>query len=795
MQPRNGDPRVTIAATGSAPPLSNEPMQRLVAMLLLVLTGTPARADRAAAEQLFRAASASREPAAFAACATAYLDAFDQDPRARDADELLYSAAVCHIGARSIAGAAAAFKQLRATFPTSKYTLRATRELADLDVAAARFDEAAAMYEEYAKRYAGEKDTADAMRDAIAYRQAIGDTAGVIADVRYFERTYGSKQPAATAALLLALVPTYEQQGHDLAIAQLRELVRRHDRDLDDTQRVVALGKLGELQWDATCKGRALCVTELPRDKVQRCAEGTRLRVDARAPTRDAEATLALAVRTYEERQPKDAAALHAYAMAKLRIADRALERYLALGFPTGLDVSSEPEKKAAKEASLKRFSTWVTERQKLGVAAQQQYEAVVALHDPEAAVAATARMGQLTADFAATLRTAEIPKDIRTGDFAKEKVAAFCEKMVEVAEPLGQRALETFGVCLAKSAELGVDGAWTALCRRGAVTIDPRMVVDAPLLPALIPAYPPPTFAPAPAPTPQDPPAYATLLAAAQAPGCPPFADRLKPLKTDGARYLAALVAARCNREPEARRGWEALGTPAALASLGSLGWNTGERTLALDAWARARQLDGTLAAPHYGLALAHFDDRAQERDVETGLVTASILEPDAAGPRVMLGLLALRRDRPAIAELYLYRGTAKGPALEIARAVLLARAGRWAEARAPLEAADKAHLPQAGYDLALVDLRAHRYDAALARLANVTPGYDALVAQGVAEAGLGKPFEPTFQAAIRRDPARPEAHFDLGLALAAQRKFAAAAAALDLAKATALADRYRGL
>jgi len=519
-----------------------------------------------------------------------------------------------------------------------------------------------------------------------------------------------------------------------------------------------------------------------------------RLRVDKRAPTQDAEAALAQAAAVFEQRQPTEPAARHAYAMTKLRIADRALEGYLGLPFPTGLDFS--PEKRAVKEASTKRFSTWLADRQKAGEVATRQYEAVLAIKDPEGAVAAAARLGQLTADFASTLRTAEIPRDVRTGDFAKDKIAAFCDKMTEVAEPLATRAVEAFGACRAKAAELGVDSPWTAVCRAGSATIDPRVVVDEPLLPPLVPAHPAPTYAPAPRPTTQDPPAYATLLAAAEAaPGCPSIADKLRPLKSDGARYLTALVAVRCGREDEARRGWEALATPAALASLGSLRWTTGDGPGAIEAWERAQRLDGKLAPPHYGLALAHFDDPARAGDVEAGLISAHVLEPDALGPRVLLGLLALRRDRPAIAEHYLMSGTATGPALELARAVLLARTGRWAAVRAPLEAAEKDHLPQAGFDLAILALHQHDHAGALDRLTGVKRSYDVLVAEGVALAGLGRPAEPTLRAAIALDAARPEAHFDLGLALAAQKKFAEAAAELDLAKATALADRYRTL
>ena len=85
------------------------------------------------------------------------------------------------------------------------------------------------------------------------------------------------------------------------------------------------------------------------------------------------------------------------------------------------------------------------------------------------------ARIGQISQNFSDALFTAEIPKNVRTGEFADEKVEAFCDKMTEVAEPLEARSLEAYGVCLSKSTELGWFSDWSKLCERELGQIKPE--------------------------------------------------------------------------------------------------------------------------------------------------------------------------------------------------------------------------------------------------------------------------------------------------------------------------------
>ena len=97
------------------------------------------------------------------------------------------------------------------------------------------------------------------------------------------------------------------------------------------------------------------------------------------------------------------------------------------------------------------------------------------AVKDNADSISAAARIGQISQDFSDALFTAEIPKDVRTGEFADEKVEAYCDRLTELAEPLEATSLEAYGTCLAKSTELGWFSEWSRLCERELGQIKPE--------------------------------------------------------------------------------------------------------------------------------------------------------------------------------------------------------------------------------------------------------------------------------------------------------------------------------
>ncbi len=191
---------------------------------------------------------------------------------------------------------------------------------------------------------------------------------------------------------------------------------------------------------------------------------------------REALAAFKAAEKAFEKTNGKtggdEGGARYYYAQAKFAQADAQFENYLDMKFPQGLNFDPDPKQKAIAEKSK---NEWVKQKIATGGKATGQYEAILGTKDAATSIAAAARIGQIQQNFSDALFTAEIPKDVRTGEFADEKVEAFCDRMTEVAEPLEARSLEAFGVCLNKSTELGWFSDWSKLCERELGQIKPE--------------------------------------------------------------------------------------------------------------------------------------------------------------------------------------------------------------------------------------------------------------------------------------------------------------------------------
>jgi len=181
----------------------------------------------------------------------------------------------------------------------------------------------------------------------------------------------------------------------------------------------------------------------------------------------------------FEKKQGKtggdEAGARYYYALTKVAEADKDFEAYLDLKFPANLNFDPAPEHKAIKEKSLKRFNEWVEQKKKVGGGATAKFEGVLGIKDAANSITAAARLGQISQNFSDALFTAEIPNDVRTGEFADEKVEAYCDKMTEVAEPLEAASLNAYGTCLAKSTELGWFSDSSRLCEKELGQIKPE--------------------------------------------------------------------------------------------------------------------------------------------------------------------------------------------------------------------------------------------------------------------------------------------------------------------------------
>jgi TolA-binding protein len=456
-------------------------LQRVIARLLY--QGMEKRAEALAA-----AAKASHDFARWIACGQEYLGIYNRDPERAENDRVLYNAMVCFHEGKSIGLAIKAFELLERYYPSSPNLARALALVGKAYAETAFYDKAAEVLERYARKYAGESDAGKVMSEVVFFNKGLGDDARAIANTRFFVETFGGKQPAEAADAMFSLASVYEKRGDtDGLVRHLRAYLARFGATGGADRRVIAHAKIGLALWAASCpvplvdgscvrvvRERAIGrrAAQLPSEQRQ-CGDASRARItvvprDARKVT-EAMAALAAAAAAWDEVAGKpggeERGARHYYAQARLAEADRAYEAFLAIALPANLDFhGADP---AIQHRSLQRFDAWLTERKRAGEAAIQRYEEARRATDNATSIAAVARLAQIQHNQADTLFSTEIPLPVRTGQFAAEKIEAFCDRMAEHAEPLEQVAIRAYQVCLDQSKRLGWYSEWSRLCER----------------------------------------------------------------------------------------------------------------------------------------------------------------------------------------------------------------------------------------------------------------------------------------------------------------------------------------
>jgi TolA-binding protein len=443
-----------------------------------------------------QAAAANNNFRASIACGEAYLAIYNHDPEAAGNDEVLYNALVCYQDGKSIGASLYVYGKLKEYYPTSKLYARATARVGKAYGDIAFYKQAAETLEDYANKYAGEDDAYRALGEAVFFRRGLGDDTKAIEDTRTFVRMFGAKRPQDAANAMFGLTAVYEKRGDsDALIGHLRGYLRDYGDRFGADRRVIAYGKIGQALWRQSCpvepvdgscikvvRERAISAKRRARSTEQptQCGPEWHMKVTviARDPRKVKAALDAFhaAEAEFEHVSGKtggdEAGARYYYAQAKLVHADQVFESYLALAFPSNLDF--DPARAAIRTQSLARFDRWLVTRTKIGADAKARYDAIVQLKDAATAIAAVARIGQISQSLSDTLFTAEIPRDVRTGPYAADKVEAFCDQMAIYTEPLDKTALDTYGTCLAQSTRLGWFSEWSRLCERELGQIQP---------------------------------------------------------------------------------------------------------------------------------------------------------------------------------------------------------------------------------------------------------------------------------------------------------------------------------
>jgi hypothetical protein len=145
--------------------------------------------------------------------------------------------------------------------------------------------------------------------------------------------------------------------------------------------------------------------------------------------------------------------------------ADKHLATLYAIEFPSGLVFDPDPAKKAVREASLKKLDNFVKAVTKAGGDAAKFYGDKVKDKDESVKLAAIARVAQIQFHVASVLARAEIPVDVRTGEFKDDKIAAFCDQMKMMSEPLVAQAEMALETCATAVKQATAKGWWNEVC------------------------------------------------------------------------------------------------------------------------------------------------------------------------------------------------------------------------------------------------------------------------------------------------------------------------------------------
>jgi tetratricopeptide (TPR) repeat protein len=162
--------------------------------------------------------------------------------------------------------------------------------------------------------------------------------------------------------------------------------------------------------------------------------------------------------------------------------ADQVYEQFLKVKFPQGLDFQQPTQfdrpkvaeaKKKKLEESNKKFGAYLGDKVKLvekltGPSADKKgaYDFVLDYHVAHWTIAASARIGQVYADFVNQLYTAEIPKDLKEQDeWGNRPREIFCDALVDKAEPIEAKAVFGYDLCLKAATKESWFNEWSTMC------------------------------------------------------------------------------------------------------------------------------------------------------------------------------------------------------------------------------------------------------------------------------------------------------------------------------------------
>ena len=335
-----------------------------------------------------------------------------------------------------------------------------------------------------------------------------------------FVKFYGTRKPQDAAGVFFQMGDVYEKEkNYDALAKHLDSYLKKWGPQGGPDRQVLAHFRLGELSWKASCPkasedgacleikriaatGKQKVIYDLNKKRKKgakiheakrtQCGPPTSTKIvmfDRNKPqAQKAQEHFTTVLKIWNKgaaaskitgKDVETRAGLAAYAVAgaAFDMAEVKYENFLRIKFPEGLDFQqpsqydskrqAEAKKKKAEESG-KKFGSYLDEKSKALGIARDQYLEVFKMKQAQWAIASSARIGQLYADFVGQLYTAEIPKDLKVQDqWGNRPQEIFCDALVDKAEPIEAKATEGFETCLKAATDYSWYNEWSRLCER----------------------------------------------------------------------------------------------------------------------------------------------------------------------------------------------------------------------------------------------------------------------------------------------------------------------------------------
>jgi len=430
-------------------------------------------------------------------CGKRYMEIFNTTPRGPNAEQALYNAMRCFRAGRAVGAAITSARMLVARFPISDLTGDALLTIGQLSSAIALFAPAADAYEIFARKFARHPEAKRSLLRALRLRLGLGQHARATRDAEHFERLYGNKHPAESAAATFAAVAgDHAGSDADLVIESLQSYLAKHADEGGGDRAIVARTRLGLALWrkscrvptiDGTCAVARDLDSALPADSKgtpSRCPGAPRTLLVAIARDPDLAARAQSELRTALAQWNQGAAAnavdaddrdarldtlIEAVAAAKFHLAEPAYEAALASQPPAGLADLRPAQARRALRAWLKTRAALV-KKARAGFRDARRLEGWT----PSWSVAADARAGQLHLAMADAVLTAPVPRHLRAGKPVAAKLSAHCAAQKKRASADLGAAARAYGLCNQEATQGMRGDSWMRLCRRELVRLQP---------------------------------------------------------------------------------------------------------------------------------------------------------------------------------------------------------------------------------------------------------------------------------------------------------------------------------